>query len=215
MKRGASKIKALIFDIGGVLCLPKNKKNESVHIFNSFKESLRLSKLVNMKDKKMIGRIRSIYFKSSTGEISKEETLKLFSKQVNVKERKIEKIFYDVYKRNILINKPLMKLAQNLKKNGYKLGIITDQWHLSKKAVVYEGEYSFFDSIVVSCDDKAKKPKNKPYFLLLNRLKIKANEALFIDDRMRNIKPAKKLGMKTILFKNNTQFFTQIKKFNL
>ncbi len=210
-----SKIKAIIFDIGGVLRLPKNQDNQSIHIFNSSKEVIRLSKLVDIKNKKKLQKILRIYDKSSKGKISKKETLQLFSEELNKSESIIEKIFYNLYKKEGIQNKILIQFAKNSKKNGYKLGIITDQWHLSKKASVYDYNYSFFNTVIVSCDDKAKKPSDKPYLLAIKKLKVKANESLFIDDRMRNLRPARKLGMKVILFKNNKQFFEDIKKFNL
>jgi FMN phosphatase YigB (HAD superfamily) len=38
---------------------------------------------------------------------------------------------------------------------------------------------------------------------------------LFIDNREWNLKPARKLGMKTILFKNNKQTIKDLKKLKL
>jgi len=41
---------------------------------------------------------------------------------------------------------------------------------------------------------------------------MKPEEAVFIDNRDWNIIPAKKLGMKTVLFRNNKQTFRELKK---
>jgi len=214
-KNSSQKIKAVVFDIGGVLLFPK-EKNKPSHILNSFTEALKLSKLVKMHDEAKVEAVRDIYFKSSRGEISKKQTLRLLSDETGIKENKIENVFHEIYKKGKTIeNSPLLKFTKQLKRIGYKLGIITDQWHLSSEDLVYSGDYSHFDSIVVSSDAKAKKPNEKPYLIAIKRLKVKPKEIIFVDDMVRNIKPAKKFGMKTILFKNNKQFFKDIKKFNL
>lgn len=47
------------------------------------------------------------------------------------------------------------------------------------------------------------KPEKKAYTKLLKKLNVVANEVIFIDDNKNNIDTAKKLGIKTILFKDS------------
>ncbi len=215
MKTEKNRIKAVIFDIGGVLLLPKNQKSQPKHLLNSFKGTLYLSDIVDLSNKKLVGKITKIYKKSAVGRISRKETLRLFSKELNIEEKKIDKSFYDLYMKNSRENSPLINLAFKLKKKNYKLGIVSDQWKLSEKALVFRKSFSFFDSKVISSMDGVEKPAQGPFILILRKLKIKPDEAIFIDDMKRNIRTAKKLGMKMILFRNNKKFFKEMEKFNL
>lgn len=62
----------------------------------------------------------------------------------------------------------------------------------------------------ISCDDKLRKPDKKAFELILERLKVRPEESIFIDDKQENIDAAEKLGIKTILFENNNDFFAYL-----
>lgn len=58
----------------------------------------------------------------------------------------------------------------------------------------------WFDGRVVSGEEKMRKPFPEFYQLLLDRYTINPEEALFIDDNLRNVKAAEDLGIKSIHF---------------
>ena len=58
----------------------------------------------------------------------------------------------------------------------------------------------WFDGIVVSGEEKMRKPTPAFYHILLNRYHINPTEALFIDDNLRNVKAARELGIPSIHF---------------
>lgn len=58
----------------------------------------------------------------------------------------------------------------------------------------------WFDGVVVSGTEKIRKPFPEFYQLLLNRFSVKAEEALFIDDNLRNVNAAKQIGIDSIHF---------------
>ncbi|HVW98531.1 MAG TPA: HAD family phosphatase [Mucilaginibacter sp.] len=58
----------------------------------------------------------------------------------------------------------------------------------------------WFDGIVVSGAEKMRKPTPEFYHILLNRYNVKAGEALFIDDNLRNILAAEKEGIRSVHF---------------
>ena len=99
-----------------------------------------------------------------------------------------------------------------LKEKGYKIAILSDQWHVSKEALMPERYTSRFDAVVVSCDVGLRKPNPKIYKLTLKKLGLKPAQTLFIDNQQWNLQPAKKLGMKTILFRNTSQAIDNTKK---
>ena len=79
-------------------------------------------------------------------------------------------------------------------------------------------EYSFlqeFEGIVVSGEEKMKKPDKKIFNLLLSRYKITAMESLFIDDSLKNIQTAKELGFQTIHIAGDTSLEKQLKDLKL
>jgi len=209
MKRG---IKAIIFDIGGVLSLgkymvhPKHKHRTGVHEY--------IIKKLKISVDQYFDSIDTYYAKSITGEISEKQAISKIAKNLKITPKKLLKLYTKAYKKNFKINKPLYKLAFKLKKKGYKIAILSDQWHLSKKShkLIDQKLINKFDVVILSPDVKMRKPNPKIYKLILKKLKVKPKEALFIDNQPWNIKPAKKLGMQTILFKNNKQCFEELKK---
>jgi 2-haloacid dehalogenase len=63
----------------------------------------------------------------------------------------------------------------------------------------------WFDGRVVSGEEKIRKPFPEIYQLLLNRYDVKPSQAVLIDDSLRNIEAAKKLGITSIRFHNPEQ----------
>jgi 2-haloacid dehalogenase len=91
-------------------------------------------------------------------------------------------------------------------KNKYKLYGLTN-WSSETIDIAYR-RFSFFkefDGIVVSGLENLIKPDKRIYQLLLKRYYIKAEECIFIDDNVNNVKAAEELGFYTIHFKNATQ----------
>ncbi len=193
-------IQAIIFDVGGVLALYKNKKI-GVH------ETI--SKKLNINIDQYIDAIDTAYAKSITAEIPKKEAIKKLSNNLKVSEKKLKQLYIKSYQSHFKENKQLFKQVKKLKKLGYKTAILSDQWYLSQEALMPKSSYNIFDKVIVSCDPKIKmrKPNSEIYKLTLKKLNIKPNQALFIDNQEWNTKPAEKIGIKTILFKDNKQLF--------
>lgn len=61
-----------------------------------------------------------------------------------------------------------------------------------------------FDMIIGSAEEKVMKPNHEIYLIALNRLGRQPAEAVFIDDFAHNIKAAQELGMATIHFQSDT-----------
>ena len=69
---------------------------------------------------------------------------------------------------------------------------------------------NYFEGIVVSGDEKIKKPDYKIYQILLDRYNVHAKESVFIDDALENTEAAKDLGFHTIYFKSASQMETEL-----
>ncbi|MFA5778480.1 MAG: HAD family phosphatase [Candidatus Paceibacterota bacterium] len=206
-------IKALIFDVGGVLLLAKDtKKRTDKNLLTSYKEVCFLLEDIDKTPDEIFKDTIDIYRKSSTGEISKEETLELYSQTLGIPSKKIEELFEDLYKKNVIENKGLYEFILDLKTGGYAVAILSTQFHLSKNILIPPKYYEDFDALEISCDDGLKKPDQKCFMSILEKLNIKPEESIFIDDKQENLDAAENLGMKSLIFKDNEQFFEDLKK---
>ncbi|MCK5416816.1 HAD-IA family hydrolase, partial [Candidatus Parcubacteria bacterium] len=209
-----SNIKALIFDIGGVLFLAK-KNGKEKNLLSSFREACLLLGNFGIDASMFLEELISIYRQSSVGNISKEETMNLMSNVLKISPKEVERLFKNVYSNNTIENNELYNYVLDLKKDNYKIGILSNQFHLSKDVLVPNKYYKNFDALEISSDDKLKKPDEKAFILILEKLKVKPEESIFVDDKQENLDVAEKLKMKTIIFKNNTQFFSRLKELGI
>ena len=108
-------------------------------------------------------------------------------------------------------------IFRQLKESGkYNLYALTN-WGagLFDIALVRYNFLHWFDGRVVSGEEKMRKPFPDFYQLLLNRYNVKAEEALFIDDNLRNIKAAEALGINSIHFQLSKQLNKELSRLNI
>lgn len=74
---------------------------------------------------------------------------------------------------------------------------------------------NWFDGVVVSGEEKIRKPFPEFYQLLLSRYHVKPEEALLIDDSLRNIKAAETIGIKGIHFSNPGQLKNELAVYHI
>lgn len=72
-----------------------------------------------------------------------------------------------------------------------------------------------FDVIVTSSEIGMVKPNPDIYKHVLSKLNVEADEALFIDDRLRNIDGAKAVGIEGIVFSDTNVLIEDLKKFGV
>ena len=73
--------------------------------------------------------------------------------------------------------------------------------------------FPLFSETFLSYKIHMRKPELQIYRHVMKKTGLKGNEILLIDNRQRNLLPAKKMGWKTIHYKNSTQLKKEIKKF--
>jgi len=214
MKKRKTKIKAIIFDVGGVLQLGGNSswKRGKISVQTRGVHADIAKKLMISLDQ-YLDSIDTNYALAMEGKIPKKRVIKILSENLKTTPKKLERLYLKAYKKHFKFNKQLFKQALKLKKRGYKITILSDQWYLSKEALVNSKLKKNFNLIIISCDVGLRKPNPKVYRLVPKKLKISPKNCLFIDNQEWNIKPAKKLGMKTILFKNNKQAILELENF--
>ena len=107
-----------------------------------------------------------------------------------------------------------VEIFQQLKESGrYKFYALTN-WSAELFPVALQ-KYDFlhwFDGRLVSGEEKMRKPFPQFYQLLLDRFKINKEEAIFIDDNLRNAESAEAFGIPTIRFESPAQLKTELQQ---
>lgn len=103
-----------------------------------------------------------------------------------------------------------------IKSNNYKVVALTN-WSSETFPIALD-KFEFlhwFEGIIVSGEEKTRKPFDAIYNMTLDRFNITAENAIFIDDNLRNIEAANALGINGIQFKSPEQLIQQLKKYNV
>jgi putative hydrolase of the HAD superfamily len=109
-----------------------------------------------------------------------------------------------------------IEILKDLRNLGYKTYILSN--FIRETYTFIEKKYdifSLFEGQIISGRENIIKPEEAIYELLLNRFSLIPEESLFIDDVLHFLKPAKKLGMKTIWNRPETDLREELKKFEI
>jgi len=193
-------IKAILFDVGGVLIEEPTKRRYKL-----------LAKAAKLEKGKVKQRIKKYIKLFSTGKIPKKEFVKSCAKELNIPEKTFERIWIKVRK-DCKLKNLMLKLAKKLKQN-YKIAIISNSNPLDSKISENQKIYEIFKpNIFLSERIGLAKPSKKFYRSVLKKLGVKPYEALLIDDKQRNVKAAKEIGMKAIHYTNFLKLKKQLRK---
>jgi 2-haloacid dehalogenase len=124
-------------------------------------------------------------------------------------------LFYDKWDTMLKSDIPeTVSLLYKLK-TKYKIYGLTN-WSAETISIAYDRFPFFkeFDGIVVSGQEKMIKPNKQIYHLLLDRYNLKAENTIFIDDNINNIRAAEEIGLQGIHFKSPSQLETRLSSIN-
>ena len=89
---------------------------------------------------------------------------------------------------------------------NFKVVALTNWSHETFPKAIAKFEFlQWFEGILVSGEEKTRKPFAEIYELTLSRFNLKAEESIFIDDNLRNIEAACDLGIHSIQFHSPEQ----------
>lgn len=116
-----------------------------------------------------------------------------------------------------MLNGPVegaLQIFTQLKQSGkYKLYALTnwstETWPIALSKFDF---LNWFDGIVVSGHEGIRKPAPAFYQLLLDRYNINPEEALFIDDNLRNVIAAQAMGIESIHFTSAEELQKELEK---
>lgn len=197
-------IKAIIFDLGGVL-FTNGTTLFAKHIAQKHnKDQKEVYSLLNYSD------IGNAY---REGKMSKDEYWKTFKARLEISDETIEleKKWNDVYK----VIEETRLIIEDLREK-YKVYFLSD--NVLDRIIEVDKKYGFrnwFHGGVFSHEVGFRKPHPKIYQITIEKIGLKPEEMLFIDDKKLNLPPAEKLGMHTLLFKNPQLLQSELKKMKL
>ena len=198
-------IKAVIFDIGGVVI-----EIEDDIIYKYIAERFGLD-LKETKEK-----IKTPLYLLNKGEITEKECwIRFCDSYGKLLPDDWEDLWLKKYREKAKTNKDVMKIIEMLKHNGYRLAAITNTISSHCAWAEKMNWYKPFDVLVSSCKDHVIKPEPSAFELALKRLGLKAHECIFIDNVEKNVRGAKRAGLHAILFKNAEQMKKDLKKFGV
>lgn len=116
------------------------------------------------------------------------------------------------FERNTKLDQALLHLILTLKKN-YKVGVISNSSSEWIRGILNEFHLSrLFDVIIVSGEVGYIKPQLEIFQIALDKLDVKAEETVFVDDTPVNVKEAGRLGMIGLVYSNLQNLKADLKK---
>ncbi|XP_034878497.1 bifunctional epoxide hydrolase 2 isoform X1 [Mirounga leonina] len=115
------------------------------------------------------------------------------------------------------INHPMLQAALALRKKGYTTCILTNNWlddsaQRGSLAQLLCQLRPHFDFLIESCRIRMAKPEPQIYRFVLDTMKASPSEVVFLDDVGANLKPARDLGMVTILVRDTDTALAELEK---
>lgn len=99
---------------------------------------------------------------------------------------------------------------------NYKVVALTNWSHETFPIALDRFEFlHWFEGILVSGEEKMRKPFPEIYELTLQRFNITAENAIFIDDNLRNINAAEALGINGIHFESSEALIKDLKEYSI
>ncbi|KFQ48977.1 Bifunctional epoxide hydrolase 2, partial [Nestor notabilis] len=115
------------------------------------------------------------------------------------------------------INTPLLQAARVLRRNGFKTCVLTNNWVDDSAGRLFTATlmnllHRHFDLVIESCRLGMQKPDPEIYTYALDALKAKPQEVIFLDDIGENLKPAREMGMATVLVRDTETVLKELEE---
>ena len=194
-------IRAVIFDIGGVLIhtvdTSKHKKWEQRFGLNE-------GELFNIA-------IQTGFEREATvGEITEQELFRRIAESSHLNEAELEE-FKDAFWSSEQLDTELAAFLKSLRPR-YKTATLSNAWSDARVEVNRKFHLDeLVDAQFFSAEEGVAKPNPQFYRIALEYLNVQPDEAVFLDDVRQNVDAARQLGMHTIQYKNTVQAIADVR----
>ena len=186
-------MKTIIFDMYGVI-IKESKGNFIPYTCNHFppSEHDRLKKLFV---------VDKLFTKAGNGEITSDE----FLTALGFEDPQFHMRNY--IENYLTLDEGFYSFVES-KKDMYNYALLSnDVSDWSKHITQFHNLNKYLPIKIVSADVHCRKPEAKIYEFALERLRIPANNCIFIDNSIENLKTASKFGIDTILFNRDNEVY--------
>ena len=194
-------INAVIFDMGGVLLKTENPAPREALAARFGVTRMELEAFIFMSETSLC---------SEVGELSDkdhwENALRHFNQPVNS-----YLAVYDEYFSGDAIDQELLGFVVSLK-SDYQVGLLSNAWMNAR--TLLDKHFNFinaFDVSVFSSEVGMRKPDQAIFKLILEKMGVKAENAVFIDDMPLNVEGAISAGLHAIRYTDTPQIITTLK----
>jgi putative hydrolase of the HAD superfamily len=192
-------IKVIFFDIGGVLI---DSERSFDGIYAEFAD------VIGAPPEQMIKLHNQYLDRMLYGKVSASGFFLIVKKKFHVK-GDLQKIWLNVAMKHVTLNAELLEMA-DIMRATCKTALLSNVSQIRGFVDERFGLYAHFDRSFLSYKLKMQKPSKKIFSYALKAMKVKPDEALFVDDKEANLRVARELGIKCIQFNNNAQLRTEI-----
>lgn len=119
--------------------------------------------------------------------------------------------FGEIWFRGRRANEPFVDYLRELRTRGHPVGLLTNnvaEWEPLWKATIPVDE--LFDAVVVSSEERMRKPDPRIYDTMVERLGLPASQCVFVDDVEENCAAAEQAGMTAVRFRDHVQAIAEI-----
>ncbi len=188
------KIKAVIFDWGGVLI---EDPAPALYQYCANAMGVRLEQYIEA--------FEVCIDDFQSGKVTEKQFWKNMAKHLNVPEPQKNSLWTEAFLEAYKPRPMMFDLAARLQRGGCKTAVLSNT-EQPVVDIINHQNYREFDEAILSCVEGIAKPGKEIYLLALDRLGVEAKEAVFIDDKKPNIEGAIKVGLNTIYFTNLDNF---------
>jgi glucose-1-phosphatase len=194
-------IKAVIFDVGGVLRRTEDRGPR-----------LQMAERLGLTYEELSTQVfdSEISAKSTVGEVDEIEIWNYVQEKFNLSDAEIQEFRQNFWAGDRL-DLELVDFIRSLR-NDYRIGLLSNAWTGTRAALT--DRYAFldaFDVTIFSDEVGLKKPDPAIYHRILGELEVDPAEAVFVDDFQENTDAARKLGMHAVHFKSREQTIRELK----
>lgn len=195
-------IKAVVFDFGGVVF-----NNVMKYIYEKTSEKFGIDVLT------MKNEAKPLLNEWERNNISSEDFWKSLASKLKIDDEELLKdVWQQTFAENLAPNEKVFQIIEQLKERGMKVAVLSNvsesfgEYHKSKS------HYDAFFPVFLSYELNMAKPDKKIYEHVAEKMKLKPEECVFVDDKDENVMAAEECGMSAILFENAEQLQEELER---
>jgi len=195
-------IRAVIFDFGGVLVRTEDDGGR-----RKWEERLSLPR----------GGLARLVFESEVsvqamrGRLSEEAVWQYVARTLGLNAAELEELRRDFWAGDRM-DPVLFDFLRRLRPR-YRTGLLSNAWDSARQ--VFTGKYGLgnvLDVLVISAEEGVMKPEARIYQIALERLGVRPEEAVFVDDIEENVLGARKVGLHGVHFRDTEQVLAEVRR---